>query len=129
MRAAADTGHAISVLNGNWGAATLAAITDVLQSVYHALTDAFRKTPDSPIEVSTWALSYPQLIDDARPYRVYLSAHDTYWSMYAYQFAHELCHVLIGFDRFKGHKHRWFDETLCEMASLFSLYRISETWS
>ena len=121
--------HGFTVLNGNWGAATLVAISDVLQSVYEGLTEAFRKTPDSPIEVSKWELSYPQLIDDARPYQIYLSARDTYWSMYAYQFAHELCHILIGFDRFKGHKHRWFDETLCEIASLYSLNRISESWA
>ena len=45
-----------------------------------------------------------------------------------YQFSHELCHVLTNFDRHKGHKHRWFDETLCEVASLFVLHRLAELW-
>ena len=45
-----------------------------------------------------------------------------------YQFSHELCHVLTNFDRHKGHKHRWFDESLCELASLFVLHRLAELW-
>ncbi|MCY4375686.1 MAG: hypothetical protein OXC31_18150 [Spirochaetaceae bacterium] len=45
-----------------------------------------------------------------------------------YQFSHELCHVLTNFDRHKGHRHRWFDESLCELASLFVLHRLAELW-
>ena len=50
-----------------------------------------------------------------------LSARDTYWCQYVYQFAHELCHVMINFDRHRAHKHRWFSEALCELASLVRL--------
>lgn len=50
-----------------------------------------------------------------------------YWCQYAYQFAHELCHVLCGFDRdCPGNK--WFEETLCETASLFVLRAMARTW-
>jgi hypothetical protein len=50
-----------------------------------------------------------------------------YWAQYSYQFAHEFCHILSGF-RDGNTTTRWFEETICEMASLFVLQRMSETW-
>ncbi len=44
-----------------------------------------------------------------------------------YQFAHELCHILCGYDQ-DPHPNRWFEESLCEAASLFVLRRSAETW-
>jgi hypothetical protein len=51
----------------------------------------------------------------------------TFWCQYAYQFAHEFCHVLCGFkEGYQGNK--WFEETLCETASLFVMRAMSRTW-
>ena len=36
---------------------------------------------------------------------------------------------MTGFDRFKGHRHKWFEESLCELASLFVLHRLAEVWA
>lgn len=58
---------------------------------------------------------------------VRLDTHRTYWSQYAYQWAHELCHVLTGF-RNDGRENKWFEESLCELASLFAMRRMSESW-
>jgi len=56
-----------------------------------------------------------------------LATRRTYWCQYAYQFAHELCHVLCGYDKdYAGNK--WFEETLCETASLFVLRAMARTW-
>jgi hypothetical protein len=50
-----------------------------------------------------------------------------YWCQYVYQFAHELCHVLCGFDEdYPGNK--WFEETVCETASLFVLRAMARSW-
>jgi len=58
---------------------------------------------------------------------VRLDTGGTYWSQYAYQFAHELCHVLCKCDDdYKG--NLWFEETLCETASLYCMRRMSEAW-
>ena len=58
---------------------------------------------------------------------VRLDTEKTYWSQYAYQFAHEFCHVLCGFKPgYEGNK--WFEETLCETASLFVMRGMSRTW-
>lgn len=56
-----------------------------------------------------------------------LSTEKTFWSQYAYQFAHEFCHILCGFDN-DDSPHEWFEETLCETASLFAMRAMAETW-
>jgi len=58
---------------------------------------------------------------------VHLNTERTFWCQYAYQFSHEFCHVLCGFKAgYQG--NRWFEETLCETASLFVMRRMSRTW-
>lgn len=49
------------------------------------------------------------------------------WAQYTYQFSHELAHIQCGFDE-DPHRHKWFEEGLCETASLFVLRRSAETW-
>ena len=117
----------VTVENGNWGATSLRSIHAVLTSATEVLSDAFGRAPDAPIRVAPWNRD-PQVFDGKRPYQIRLSARDRYWSQYVYQFSHELCHIMTNFDRHKGHKHRWFDESLCELASLFVLHRLAELW-
>jgi hypothetical protein len=58
---------------------------------------------------------------------IWLSTGDTYWCQYAYQFAHEFCHVLCGYDEdWKG--NMWFEETICEMASLYVMRAMAKSW-
>jgi hypothetical protein len=56
-----------------------------------------------------------------------LNTGKTYWAQYAFQFSHEFCHVLCprGPD---DRDHDWFVESLCELASLFTLRQMGETW-
>ena len=58
---------------------------------------------------------------------VELDTGETYWSQYAYQFAHEFCHVLCGFKE-GGREHKWFEESLCELASIYTMHRMAEEW-
>lgn len=56
-----------------------------------------------------------------------LDTGQTYWSQYAYQFAHEFGHILCGFrPGYQG--NRWFEETLCETASLFAMRAMARRW-
>ncbi|MDQ7779711.1 MAG: hypothetical protein RDV41_08365 [Planctomycetota bacterium] len=58
---------------------------------------------------------------------IYLDTEGTYWCQYSYQFAHEFCHLLCGYDDdFKG--NMWFEETLAETASIFALRAMARTW-
>lgn len=58
---------------------------------------------------------------------VRLNTGSTYWSQYAFQFAHEFCHILCDY-RQQERDNRWFEESLCETASLFALRRMAAAW-
>ncbi|MEY2606450.1 MAG: hypothetical protein QOH31_4272 [Verrucomicrobiota bacterium] len=64
-----------------------------------------------------------------------LSARDTHWAQYAFQFAHEFCHALANYSndpqrsvRYPRHANLWLEESLCETASLFALRVMSRSW-
>ncbi|MCS5628218.1 MAG: hypothetical protein NZ935_11590 [Planctomycetes bacterium] len=58
---------------------------------------------------------------------ILLDTGETYWSQYAYQFAHEFFHLLCGSaERDPG--NLWFEETLGETASLFVLRAMARSW-
>ena len=56
-----------------------------------------------------------------------LNTGKTFWAQYAFQFSHELCHVLCEYDA-DPHGNNWFEESICELASLYTLRQMGETW-
>ncbi len=60
-------------------------------------------------------------------YFIKLNTGGTLWAQYAYQFAHEFCHVLCNYDP-DVHGNDWFEESICELASLFVLRKMGESW-
>lgn len=60
-------------------------------------------------------------------YYVRLDTGKTYWCQYAFQFAHEFCHILCGYKE-SAKENKWFEESVCEMASLFALRAMARTW-
>ena len=50
------------------------------------------------------------------------------WAQYSYQFAHEFCHLLSDYERLEGSANNWFHESICEVASLFTLSSMATTW-
>lgn len=115
----------VTIENGNWGATDLRAIGALLQSAASVLCDAFGRRPDASVLVSPWDQP-PMVAWDKRAYRIWISARDTYWCQYAYQFSHELCQLLVNFGRLGHHRHKWFEESICELSALFVLHRLSE---
>jgi hypothetical protein len=57
---------------------------------------------------------------------ILLNTGGTFWSQYAYQFAHEFCHLLCGFH--PDNPFLWFEEVLCETASLFAMRAMARSW-
>ena len=64
-----------------------------------------------------------------------LTARDTHWAQYSFQFAHEFCHTLANYGnnprqlaRYPLHANFWLEESLCETASLFALRALSGSW-
>lgn len=77
--------------------------------------------------------SGPETIWEQRTVYLAVDARDNngnpgcYWSQFIFQFSHELCHYIIA-------KHvvqpmRWFEETICDLASQFFLLKSAEKWS
>ena len=60
-------------------------------------------------------------------YLVRLDTGGPYWAQYSYQFAHEMCHILCNYDQ-DVHRNKWFEESMCETASLFALRAMAEEW-
>lgn len=56
-----------------------------------------------------------------------LDTHGLSWSQYAYQFAHEFCHILCAFDE-DDDSNEWFEETICEVASLYAMRAMAKAW-
>ncbi len=62
-------------------------------------------------------------------YKIGLSVTDTYWANFAYQFGHEFCHIMENHDELKDNPNDWFHEAICELASLWVIRRMGETWA
>lgn len=97
-----------------------------------AAKQLWRHFPDYDLEpfVVTRGKSGPIVLfqrNDAKEIVLRLDTSNTFWSQYAYQFGHELCHILAGF-KAGGKENLWFEETLCEMASLYVLRGMARDW-
>ena len=64
-----------------------------------------------------------------------LAVEGNLWARFAYQFAHEFTHALMDHSndsrklwRKLEHANQWLEESLCEMASLFCLRAMAQTW-
>jgi len=126
----------IRVLGGNWGRASPGDIEAVLRS---AAAELWVHVADrKPLALLVVPVSsHPRVLYQRSPageYVVQLSARDRRWAQYAYQFAHEFCHVLANFDQRVSEagapltRQQWFEETLCEVASIYTLRQMAVTW-
>ncbi|MCJ8498147.1 M64 family metallopeptidase [Chryseobacterium salipaludis] len=119
-----------------WGQAQLQDITKLLDGViieFYANLD-IRQITGKPVYVlnsknKVPPTDYPEIIKLDKFNLIYLGTSDRLWSQYSYQFAHELCHHVIDSDFYTTNdKFGWFEEALCELASIFSIDKMSQTW-
>ncbi len=74
-------------------------------------------------------INNPRIEKNGTIVKIYLNTKDLSWCQYSYQFSHELCHYVIDLDfPPKNDKFGWFEESLCELASLYTLKKMSNTW-
>jgi len=112
---------------GDWKASK----ADVLKVLHSAAMPLWRQFPDRDLSVITVTPQGGPIVLFDRgsegEYRVRLNTGGTYWSQYAYQFSHEFCHILCNYKE-GGAQNKWFEEAICEMASLYSMRRMAEDW-
>lgn len=124
----------IRVLEGGWGEARTEDIETVLRSVAAVLLEHFPGRRLHPILVAH-SDPHPLTLFERGPrgeYQVRLSARGQYWAHYAYEFAHELAHILSNYEHYASFgaitANQWFVEALCEAASLYALKRLALVW-
>ena len=129
-----EMGLRIDVQGGGWGSANKESIETLLYSVADELLSRLPANLAVPIVVAHTDRS-PVVLYERGPageYQVQLHANGENWHLYVYEFAHELCHILSNFDENAGPQNvrynQWFEETLCETASLFALKNLAARW-
>jgi len=124
----------IRVSDTGWGNVAPWQIELVLNAVATELLSHFPGRTLGPIVVSP-SQRGPVVLYQKGPqheYQILLAAKDQRWAEYVYEFSHELFHVLAGYDQHvvaDTGRHQWFEEMLCETASLYMLKRFSLTWA
>ena len=66
---------------------------------------------------------------DPDEYQIGLTVSGTLWDQMSYQFGHEFCHLMHNHDDMKNSRNYWFNEAICELATVWVLFEMGETWS
>lgn len=120
----------IRVAKEGWGDADPGDIRKVLESAGAVFWERLPERVVPPIEVSR-SNDTPITLFKRGPkgeLRIKLNVEGRQWAQFAYQFAHEIGHVACNYTD-DVNPNQWFEETLCEVASLFVLGRMAETWA
>ena len=67
-------------------------------------------------------------LDPDGAFSMALNTGEDYWAQMAYQLSHEFCHVLCNYRNQQWDEDKWFEEALCETASLFVLRSLLSVW-
>ena len=122
-------GLRIIVLPGDWGSSELEDIRRVCVSSAGTLWSQLSEDSLAPILVRRSQTGPVSLFERGKgsEYVVELDTSDNAWAQCAFQFSHEFCHILCNY-RNVPNRQLWFEETLCESASLFALRRMAVEW-
>ena len=119
-----------------WGQGQLQDITRLLDSViteFYSNLD-IRQIIEKPVYVinsknKVPPTDYPEIIRFNKFDLIFLGTSDRLWSQFSYHFAHELCHLVVASDFYTTNdRFGWFEEALCELASIFCIDKMSQTW-
>lgn len=119
----------INAVGDNWEC-DLLDVNAILGSVASALWRSPPQRPLPMIEVFRDPNSDPLACYDRGPngeFRVRLHAAGMLWNQLAFQFGHELAHILSKSVENRTTKN-WFDESICEVASRFVLRKMAMEW-
>lgn len=122
----------ITIKTGEWGEAQQQDVLNLLADTASHVNRLLRQPFTGTIIVkavpggSNPKVQYRATTDD--PFTIQLTSSNRFWCQYAYQFSHEFCHVISGYERLKHNPNNWFHEAVCELASIFTMRRMSERW-
>ena len=119
----------IRIISNDWGTGHTKDIIKVLTSVGEILLPLGGNKPYPPLWVGKSEKGPIVLYQRGKKgeYIINLNTQDRYWCQYAFQFSHEIGHILCGYKEGNS-SNLWFEETLSEVASLYVLLRLEESW-
>ncbi|MDG1131355.1 MAG: hypothetical protein P8N21_01550 [Opitutales bacterium] len=120
----------IALKNKNWGDASEKEVIAVLQTTADQFVPLVTKLSGLKVLVSTTNGSPIVLHQRTKDeeLQIKLGTKNRNWCQYVFQFAHELGHIICGFKQ-GNQSNQWFEESLCEAASLYALQRLSVVWN
>jgi hypothetical protein len=132
----APAGIAVTVEQGDWGAARTTYVQAVLTLAANELAPYFPQRASDKVLVAFNKRGPRVLFEKSRDgaYVVLLNVQDKRWDQFVYQFSHELCHIFTnGEYRNTGRDevaqdNQWFEEGLCETVSIVVLNRVASAW-
>jgi hypothetical protein len=120
--------HDLRLAKDNWGGADPDDVRNVFKSVSRQLLPHFPGAKLEPIRVEPRGgpiVLFNRTKDGLVVIR--LDTGGNLWAQYAFQFAHELCHVLCRYEELDTGQ-KWLEESLCELSSLYTLRAMSKEW-
>ena len=121
----------ISVIPNGWSDAHIQDIKvllkDTASHINRELVSPFSEKIHVEKGDGSYPFTHPRSTQD-EPHKISLLVEWDYWCQFAYQFAHEFCHVLSDYNRLKDCKNQWFHEAICELASVFTLRCMKKRW-
>ncbi|MDP6544815.1 MAG: hypothetical protein QGH60_12545 [Phycisphaerae bacterium] len=120
----------VRVMGNDWGDANAGEIRGVLESAAGELWRNFPERRLHPIIVQR-SRRHPLTLYRRGPkgeYLIKVTPKGRFWCQFAYQFAHEFCHILANYSHKTPPGNKWFEESLCEMASIYVMRRMAVTW-
>ena len=126
------------IVPGDWGEVQLDDIEKLLKNTAFHLNKLFRVPFKGTIYVKPSEEGFPRVLVrkfPGQPFVIKLSARGSDCCPFVYEFSHEFCHVLSGFECLEPEPNRvakpnnWFHEAICELASVFTLRHMAKQWS
>lgn len=118
--------------SSQWGGANIPVFVRLLRSVIEEINSLVGVCPNEMLLIQPdLNRGYPECCRSSNgSFIIFLSARgDNNWGQFVYQFAHEYCHRIIN-GPMDGELETtfWFEESICEMSSLFLIKRLIERW-
>lgn len=96
----------------------------VIDTVIELFEKYFQKSVAQFALWNSLTFTVPQTLRNA--YEIHLCCDNSIFYQLVYQLSHELCHWMIPSD--VANSFRWFEESICEVASFFFLDALSHCW-
>lgn len=121
----------LHVSQDDWGSIQPNEIAVLLQDTAFHINRLLRIPFHEKIQVVPSQAAHPEVpyrSSTEEPYIIWITARNNFWCQFAYQFSHEFCHVLSGYENLRENPNNWFHEAICELASVFTIRRMAQRW-